>query len=280
MYEPMSWHFAPANSPRLIAKSLDSIAQVVILDLEDAVAQTEKVNARRAIAALAPRQGQQIWVRTNVAGTTDFELDLQAALANPNVTGALLPKAELLSQVPSHEALRRGDGEALRVGLLIESALGVLNLNAILSNSSSVAMVMFGGAEHGDLMSELGCDWSPSGIEMVHARQHVLLCARAHRVQPVDGVYARIDDLPGFENDTLVSRSFGFRARASVHPGQLEVIHRCYAPTPEEERRARRLVEAFEGALEQRKAAIQIDGQLVDYAMYRAAKRVLNTLTP
>ena len=277
MREALSWHFVPAHQAKLVAKSLQSPAQAVILDLEDAVAQTEKDVARQAASQVSARPGQQVWLRTNAPNTALFQSDLACALANPAITGVLLPKVEYASQLPAVQGLQRGDAPALQLGLLIESALGVLNLHAVLDARPGIAMLMFGGAENGDLMTDLRCAWSPSGLEMLHARQHVLLCARAHRVQAVDGVYPRLADLAGLEQDTRLSRAFGFRARASVHPAQLEPIHRIYAATPDEQRQARRLIDAFEASLSQGQAAVQLDGRLVDYAMYRAAQQVLST---
>lgn len=277
MLEPLSWHFVPANAAKLVSKSLDGAAQAVILDLEDAVAQSEKQAAREAARALSPAAAKQLWLRTNATHSEEFERDLACARANPAIVGVLLPKVEQAAQLPQPQQLRREGAPELRLGLLIESALGVLQLHAVLSAHPGVHMLMFGGAEQADLMSDLRCEWSPSGIEMLHARQHVLLCARAHRVQAVDGVYARLADLAGLEADTRLSRSFGYRARASVHPAQLEAIHRVYAPRPEEQRQAQELVQAFEAALRQGQAAVQWQGRLVDYAMYRAAQSVLNS---
>lgn len=275
MFEPASWQFVPANLPNLVTKALDGAAHVVILDLEDSVAQSEKESARQATRLINQKQDKQIWIRTNAVGSPEFEHDLSVARANPSIVGVLIPKVEMATHLPRIEELQRNTAEGLKVGLLIESALGVLNLNQVLTSGASIEMVMFGGAEQGDLMNDLRCRWSPSGIEMIHARQHVLLCARAHGVQPVDGVFARIQDLAGLEAETLISRSFGFRARASVHPAQTEVINRCYAPTSEEKNHAERLVEAFEVSLQLGKAAVQFEGRLVDYAMYRAAQRIL-----
>lgn len=280
MLEPLSWHFVPANAARLVDKSLQGPAQAVILDLEDAVAQSEKQAARDAVRALAPVADKQLWLRINAAHTDSFERDLACAQANPAIAGVLVPKVEDAAQLPRLDQLQREGAPALGVGLLIESALGVVTLHAVLSARPSVQMLMFGGAEQGDLMSDLRCDWSPSGIEMQHARQHVLLCARAHGVQPVDGVYARLTDLSGLEADTRLSRSFGYRARASVHPAQLDAIHRIYAASAEELQRAQELVQAFEAALREGKAAVQWKGRLVDYAMYRAAQNVLNSAPP
>jgi citrate lyase subunit beta/citryl-CoA lyase len=135
---------------------------------------------------------------------------------------------------------------------------------------------MFGGAEGADLMGDLQCAWSIAGPELLHARQHTLLSARAFKtVALVDGVYARIGDMEGLCEDTHFSRRLGFRARAVVNPSQIDPVNTIYSPTEQELKNAAELARTFEAALAQGNAAIRFNGKLVDIAMYRSAKELL-----
>jgi citrate lyase subunit beta/citryl-CoA lyase len=273
---PKSWMFVPASALQLVDKALTSAAEAVILDLEDAVAEAHKSQARSALAAVAANADRQLWVRINSRHTSWHADDVLAAAANPAIDGILIPKVEGVQDLVTPSLLASGGrGSPLRQGLLIESALGVLNLQTVLASAAPIDMVMFGGAENADLMTDLQCAWSASGTEMMHARQHVLLCARAYPpCQPVDGVYVQLNDAAGLAQETELSRSLGYRARAAIHPRQLDTIHRSYAPTEAELERAERVAQEFEIALKAGRAAVQVAGKLIDYAMYRAACRM------
>ena len=166
---------------------------------------------------------------------------------------------------------------ATRLVLSIESARGVLNAYDMSLGAERVASLTFGGAQDGDLNTDLGCAWSIDGPEMMHARCHTLMCARAARFDsPLDGVFSNVRDPEGFEQDTALSRRLGYRGRKLIHPSQIEPCNRLYAPSQKELDYYTRVLEAFDKALAQGSASTTVDGKMIDVAMANAARRVLD----
>jgi len=256
-----------------------------IFDLEDSVPVPEKDNARAGVKAYAPKiAGDRVWVRTNGIETGMAEADLDAVIGIKGIAGVFLPKVETRDEVVRWDsmiaALETARGlapGATKLVLSIESALGVLNAYDMALGAARVASLTFGGAQDGDLNTDLGCVWSIDGPEMMHARCHTLLCARAARFEsPLDGVYSNVRDAEGFEKDTTLSRRLGYRGRKLIHPSQIEPCNRLYAPSQKELDYYTRVLEAFEKALAQGSASTTVDGKMIDVAMANAARRVLN----
>lgn len=269
-----TWLFVPAHRPELVAKALASAADGVMLDLEDAVPDERKAQARASLPAIPPRAHGRTWVRINARGTAWHAEDVRAAMQAPGVQGVLCPKVEDAADLIAPGVLAARPDMAQ--GALVESALGVMRLFGMLERVQEVGMVMFGGAEGADLMTDLGCGWSIDGPELLHARQHTVLSARGFkRVALVDGVYARVDDTEGLARDTRLSRGLGFRARAVVHPAQIAVVNDIYAPTADETAWAAEVIQAFEAAVDRGAAALRLRGRLIDAAMYKAARLTL-----
>jgi citrate lyase subunit beta / citryl-CoA lyase len=160
--------------------------------------------------------------------------------------------------------------------LSIESARGVLNAYDMAIAADRVVSLTFGGAQDGDLNTDLGCAWSIDGSEMLHARSHTLLAARAAGFDtPLDGVFTNVRDAEGFERDTALSRRLGYRGRKLIHPSQIEPCNRLYRPSAAELDYYARVLEAFDHALAQGSASTTVDGRMIDAAMANAARRVL-----
>jgi citrate lyase subunit beta/citryl-CoA lyase len=156
----------------------------------------------------------------------------------------------------------------------------VLNAFDMAQSAARVASLAFGGAQDGDLNTDLGCAWSIDGPEMMHARCHTLLAARAARFDtPLDGVFANVRDPAGFEQDTALSRRLGYRGRKLIHPSQIEPCNRLYAPTQAELDYYARVLEAFDKSLAAGSASTTVDGKMIDVAMANAARRALAEAT-
>jgi citrate lyase subunit beta / citryl-CoA lyase len=276
--------FVPGNRERFLEKALGLPADAILLDLEDGVPIAEKTVAREMIGAWSDRFGRPTWVRVNGVESGLLEADLAALVAAPGLAGIMLPKTEDRALLEDLDAtLRRLEGEQGRPGpglaviAQIESALGVLSAYAIAS-APRVASLCLGGAREGDLQTDLGADWSIDGPELLYARQHVLLAARAARISwPLDGVFGDVSDSSGFQRDTTLSRRLGYRGRTVIHPGQIDLANRLYAPSERELADARRVVAAFEEAEGQGRATTTVDGRLIDYAMVRRAQTILES---
>ncbi|MCC6947087.1 MAG: CoA ester lyase [Bradyrhizobiaceae bacterium] len=275
--------FVPANSERFLDKALSLHPSAFVLDLEDSVPEAEKANARALLERWAQRfGGKRVWVRINALSSAEFRPDVAAAL-RIGAEGIVVPKidvpkdaAELDRALADEERNQGAAAGALRVIPLIESAAAVWHAYEIATSSPRMETLCFGGARDGDLMADLGCDWSRDGAAMLHARQHTLLAARAARCRyPLDGVFADVRDRDGFERDTRLSRSLGYRGRTVVHPSQIELADSIYRPTQDEIERSRRVVEAFAAAEAEGRATTVVDNRLVDIAMAAAARRLL-----
>jgi len=286
---PRSFLYVPANREKFLDKALALPSDAFIFDLEDSVPAAEKEHARSGVKAYAPKiqskiADQRVWVRVNGLETGLAEADLDAVIGVAGIAGLFLPKVETHDEVVRWDRMIAAleQARALTIGatrlvLSIESARGVLNAYAMALGATRVASLTFGGAQDGDLNTDLGCVWSIDGPEMMHARCHTLLCARAARFDsPLDGVFANVRDPEGFEKDTALSRRLGYRGRKLIHPSQIEPCNRLYAPTQAELDYYTRVLEAFDKSLAQGSASTTVDGKMIDVAMANAARRALD----
>jgi len=282
---PRSFLYVPANREKFLDKAVVLPSDAFIFDLEDSVPLPEKETARAGVKNYAPQiAGNRVWVRVNGIETGLAEPDLDAVIGVKGIAGVFLPKVETRAEVIDWDkmigALEKARGldiGAIKLVLSIESALGVLNGYDMALGAARVASIAFGGAQDGDLNTDLGCAWSIDGPEMMHARCHTLLCARAARFDtPLDGVFADVRDAAGFERDTALSRRLGYRGRKLIHPSQIEPCNRLYAPSQKELDYYSRVLEAFDRALAQGSASTTVDGKMIDVAMANAARRALD----
>ncbi len=282
---PRSFLYVPANRDKFLEKSLGLPADALLFDIEDSVPSAEKENARAGVKAYAPKvSGPEVWVRINGMETGFAEADLDAVIGVKNLAGIFLPKVESRGEVIKWDAMigkleaaRGVPNGATKLVLSIESALGVLNAYDMAQGAKRVVSNAFGGAQDGDLNTDLGCTFSIDGPEMMYARCHTLLCARAARFEsPLDGVYANVRDPEGFAKDTALSRRLGFRGRKLIHPSQIEPCNRLYAPSQQELDYYSRVLEAFEKAVAHGSASTTVDGKMIDEAMAKAARRALD----
>jgi citrate lyase subunit beta / citryl-CoA lyase len=276
--------FVPGNRRDLLDKAGNYAADGFILDLEDSVPNAEKPAARALLREVVGRFAtRQLWVRVNPPDSDAGADDIRELAALDGLLGFVLPKIETVEAVQSvarmlEAAERSGpdNGRPLSLMLIIESALAVWRCFELATASTRVETIMFASARDGDLMTDLGCDWSGEGEALLHARAHVLLASRAARIAfPLDGVFAEVKDSAAFERDTQRSRSLGYRGRALIHPSQIEPANRIYRPTPAEVERSRRMLSAFDAAMERGHASTLFDGTMIDVAMANAARRVL-----
>lgn len=282
--------FAPGSKERVMAKAAESGADAVIFDLEDSVPVAAKAEARGLVAqaidkaAAAPAERRPfVTVRTNAAATGLLADDL-AAVVRPGLDAVFLPKAEHVQELQQTSALldRQEAAAGMKQGcveiiIMFESALGVHRCLDLIKASPRVTATCFGSARDGDLQTDLGCNWSIEGTELLYARSKVLLETRAAgNVIPFDGVFSDLSDEEGLIRDSTLSARLGYVGRTVIHPKQIAPVRRAYAVPEAEVAYYQRVVREFE-AVEKTgaAAAITVEGKLVDYAMYQRAKRVL-----
>lgn len=276
--------FVPANRQSMLEKSVALPADALIFDLEDTVPPPEKAAARQIVKENLPKvPGRRVWVRVNSLDSGFLEDDFDALVGTDGLAGFLFPKANTGEDVQQIDRMlttlekeRNAPANSHELLLLIESALGVINCYQIASAARRVASVVLGCAEDADLCQDLGCKWSIDGPEIMYARQHTLVAARAARIAyPLDGVFANIKDPAGFERECEISRRIGYKGRTVIHPTQVEAANRIYAPTSAEIDYYHRVEEAFAAAVAQGRASTTVDGKLIDEAMSKQAQRML-----
>ncbi|MBA2528365.1 MAG: CoA ester lyase [Euzebyales bacterium] len=274
--------FAPANHPRRVERVADFGADVVVLDLEDAVADAEKVSARGAVPPALRRYGDVLaGVRVNALSTGMTFADLDAVVC-PELDLVVLPKvdaAEHLRLVDLHLArLERRQGMvtgAVRVVPLVETARGLIDVDAIAARAPARTLSLMFGI--GDYTVDLGIDPTPTGEELLYARTRIAVACRAAGLPaPLDGPFLHLDDDAGLLADTRRARSLGYQGRLVLHPKQVDIVHRGFSAVDAAElRRNRDIVGAFEAAEAAGLASIQVHGHFVDYPIYRRAREVV-----
>jgi citrate lyase subunit beta/citryl-CoA lyase len=194
----------------------------------------------------------------------------------------IIPKAEMGSTLVALDggltALEHAAGMApgsVEVIALIESARGVLQAFDILSQPR-VASVFLGTAEEGDLAADLGCRWTPDGVGMLAARSMVLAASRAAGIEtPIDGVFMGLDDADALRQECLLAFRIGYKAKMVIHPKQIPIVHEVFTPNEAETDKQRRILEAFDQALAEGRAAVRVEGKMVDYATARVARSIV-----
>ncbi|WP_432135992.1 MULTISPECIES: HpcH/HpaI aldolase/citrate lyase family protein [unclassified Streptomyces] len=269
MRPPLTWLYVPGDRPAVVTKALAAGADVVIVDLEDAVAPDRKDYARAATAdRLVVPQPVPVHVRVNALDTPYCAADLEALAPLPGLSGLRLPKVSSPQQITrTAQAVTPGDGDPPPLYALLETALGVEHAYAIAAAHPRVSGVCLGEA---DLRADLGLV-DDRGLD--HPRSRIVVAARAAGLPPPpQSVHPDIRDLEALAAGCAHGRALGFLGRAAIHPRQLPVIERAYLPTPEEIERAEQIVKAAEA---EPGAQALPDGTFVDAATVAAARRAL-----
>ena len=275
-----SFLFAPGNHARRVEKALTLPADAVILDLEDAVAISEKPATRDLVVAAyqQPRHGK-LYVRVNAYTTAWCFADI-AAVTRSGLDGIILPKVESADQLRSADwmitNLERERG--LPVGgidlvPIIETALGIRDIGAIAASGSRTKRMAFGA---GDYTLDLGMVWSRDEGELLPARSAVVMASRAAGIEPpFDTVWADLRDPEGFARSAAHAAALGFQGKMCIHPDQIAVANAAFSPSAEQLVWARRVITAFEEAEAKGLASIQLDGQFIDYPIVQRARQVV-----
>jgi len=256
---PRSLLFVPGNRPERFEKALNAGADLVCIDLEDAVAPAAKETARSSVVAfLTETKAAHVSLRINAPGTDECAKDL-AAIAALDLPFVMIPKVDTVAELDSIKT----DAPLIPV---IESGLAMLNAAAIMADPR-VRMALFGG---GDYSADLGV---PMTFEAFHyARSHLAACSAAFEVPVFDVPYLDVHDVDGGEADTGRVAGLGLHCRSAIHPKQIAAIHAAYTPSKDEIENAQALKAAYDEA--GGNAALH-QGKLIEAPILRAAERVL-----
>ncbi|MEF8842462.1 MAG: CoA ester lyase [Haloarculaceae archaeon] len=265
--------FSPGDRPEMMRKGPGSGADVVIFDLEDAVAPDRKAEAREAVAdVLSDAEFDpdcEVCVRVNADPTVADE-DARVALAGNRVDSVMLPKAESAEDAETlAKILDERDVDAPIVAIC-ESAAGVLHAEAI-ATADPVDALAF-GAE--DFSADVGATRTDEGTEVLYAREHVVLAAAAAGVDAIDTLHTDIEDTEGLAEETAFALELGFDGKICIHPSQVPVVNEAFTPPAERVEWARRVLDAAERAEREGRGVFRVDGEMVDAPVIGQAERV------
>lgn len=250
--------FLPASNPRAIAKARDSAADLIVLDLEDAVKPADKETARdAALQAVADAWPSPVAIRVNGVGTEWHSLDLDA-VARSKADFVVVPRA-----ISAHLIRGIRDVVAKPVLAMIETAAGVLAAAEIAQETAALI------AGTNDLRADLRLPLTAGRVNISASLQLIVLAARAAAVAVFDGVFNGLADAEGFLAEAEEGRRLGFDGKSLIHPNQIAPCHQAFAPTAAEVERARALVEAFSGGAE------RFNDEMIERMHIAAAQRLL-----
>ncbi len=272
--------YMPGSNARALEKAKSLAADVMIFDLEDAVASDAKAQARAQVAAAVTAGGyghREILIRINGLDTPWWIDDLSAA-ARAKPDGILVPKVSL----PDHLmaiADRFGDISAdhhIRVWAMIETPAALLNAAAIAAVSHD-AETRLAGFVMGtnDLAKETRTRIVPGRAPMIPWMMSTLAAARAYHLDIIDGVYNTLSDMEGFARECAEARDLGFDGKTLIHPNQIEPCNRAFSPEAAEVEQARNIIAAFDLPENRGRGAIQLDGRMVERLHAEMARRTV-----
>lgn len=270
--------YLPGNTPAMMLNAGLHAPDGVILDLEDSVAVSRKQEARLVVRNTLRQvrfYGAERMVRIN-QGEMGLE-DLDYVVPH-NVHLILVPKcesAEYLAEVENRiEKIKSDSGLTNEVYLMpiIESARGVEMAFDIASASSVVAMAI--GLE--DYTADLGVPRTPGGDESLYARMRIVNASKAAGIQPIDSVFSDVADMDGLRENVLRSRSLGFEGMGCIHPRQIPVIQKAFAPEAAEIEKAKKIVLAFREAESKGLGVVSLGSKMIDPPVVNRALRVID----
>jgi len=296
----------PGFSHRFLEKAAESDADVVFLDLEDSVAPDDKDEARKnVIEAINDLDwGKRVVsVRINAADTHYMYRDVVDLMeqASERLDLIMLPKVGTASDVYALDMMctqiEVAKGKKKRVGfeMIIESALGMANINEIAAASPRLESLHFGVADFGASThartTAIGgpipeyavlTDPDDRGVRDVvwgdpwhYAIQHMVVAARANGLRPIDGPFGDFSDPEGYTAQARRAAALGCEGKWAIHPSQIALANLVYSPSDEEIARAKQILEAMEEAQKEGKGAVSLDGRLIDIASIRAAEALV-----
>ena len=278
--------FVPGNNKRFVEKAKALQADIICFDLEDSVPLNEKNAARRTIAdALTWRSEYKssFYLRINSLDSNLWLLDLQEIIRN-GIDGVVVPKVNdqvqiknIDSQLTEIEDTKRMTKKSIKLIPSIESARGIVNAYSIATSSQRVNAMVFGIF---DYLYDMGLDYIENDdVEKnMYARAKLPVDARAAGVEPIDGIWQKVDDTQGLIRDATIAKRLGYSGKSVIHPTQIDPVHKVFVPTQSQINWATKVVEALQQAMEkgQGLGAVKLEGKMIDAVHYKQAKAILD----
>lgn len=265
--------FSPGTEESLLRKAATTEADTLVFDLEDAVSPDDKEAARDTVRSVLAdpdfEPAAEVCVRVNASGI-EMDTDLEALTAEGSVRldSVMMPKAEDPADVETLAELLSEHDLKVPILVLLETAQGILSAASI-AGTDGVGGIVF-GAE--DLAADIGASRTEEGTEVLHARQHVVLAAKANGVAAIDTLYTDFTDPEGLRTDAAFARQMGFDGKLAIHPDQVEPINEAFTPDESEVEWARKVLEARD---ETEAGVFEVEGEMIDAPLVTRAERIL-----
>ena len=284
----------PGSSPEMFEKALNSKADYIFLDLEDAVSPMDKVTARQnVIKALKDinwrEKGKTISVRINSPDTHYMYRDLVDIVeqVGERLDTILLPKAGtasdvymidcLLTQIETNKKFKNKIG----IECLIETALGMSNIKEIAKSSERLEALHFGVADYAASLRARtvvigGLNPDYPGDQWHHGLSQLVMTCRAYGLRAIDGPFGDFNDPDAYIEAAKRGAAIGIEGKWAIHPSQIELANKVFSPPSSEVTKAKRILEELEKAAKAGKGAAQLDGRMIDAASARMAENIVN----
>lgn len=276
--------FAPGDNERKLTRAIESPADVILCDLEDSVAADRKLDARARVTALLEQaislRDERVWVRINPLDQS-FGLDDLVSIVPKRPGGIMLPKATpTLCRRLDHYLTALEAAANLPIGRIAVLPIATETPEAVFRIGDYVGIPRLVGLTWGaeDIATALGASTNrqPDGQYAFPFQFYRALCltgAAAAGVAPIETIHGEYRDLDGLEAVASQARQSGFRGMMAIHPDQVPIINRCFAPSPDEIGQAERIIAAF--AADPAAGTIGLDGQMFDRPHLRRAELLL-----
>jgi len=273
--------FVPGSNEKMATKSLGIDADSLIIDLEDSVAPHVKKEAREFVREFIKETDfgeKEVAVRINSLKTEYGNDDLNEMIqAQPH--SLVIPKVEkgeelkeldlLMTQI---EKQQNFSIEGVKLMALIETPLGIINIDEIAVSTPRLTGLLFGA---GDFTRETRGQITRERWELYYPLIRIVIAARAANIDAVDSPYFDVKDPEGCEVNARQAKILGYDGKSAIHPSQVEVINEVFTPTPEEIDRAKKVIEVYQRAEADGKGATQLNGQLIEHVHVTISKRIL-----
>ena len=284
----------PGSSPKMFEKALNSNADYIFLDLEDAVSPNDKITARQNIVKALKEinwkeKGKTVSVRINSLDTHYMYRDVVEIVeeAGEKVDTLLVPKAGtasdvymvdcLLTQIETNKKLKNKIG----IECLIETALGMLNIKEIAKSSSRLEALHFGVADYAASLRARtvvigGLNPDYPGDQWHHGLSKLVMTCRAYGLRAIDGPFGDFNDPEAYIAAAKRGAAIGIEGKWAIHPSQIDLANKVFSPPETEVNKAKRIIEELDKAAKEGKGAAQLDGRLIDAASARMAENIVN----
>ena len=273
--------YMPGDNWKMITKSVTLGVDSICMDMEDGTAINKKAEARATIARALQELdfgASEKLARINSVGSGWEKDDIEAVLPyHPD--GIVIPKVESFEQVEwaskiiEDAELKNGwKVNSIRILIGVETAKGILNLKEIAAHPRLDAII-FGGE---DFAASIGAVRTTDAVELLYARQAVIVACAAYDLQPIDIVTIDYKDLEALKVESEFGARLGFSGKQIIHPNQVSVVQEAFTPSAEAITYARRIVETFEASQKEGKGAYSLDGKMIDMPLLKNAQKVLS----